>query len=339
MSKDRKEVTRPPVKWQERIEELLREDMPDAPYFAAWVSSRINWNIPVVNPWDYSKRYTIQSAPFNPFWTESMPRMCEEYIKLSNEHPDEPLAWYPHKYQINDVGKVALRSFNKLKHYGFLEPCPPEALLKVRPVIQEETGEVFSNTAGRYQPTEFMFAFLTNKLRVPRRIHTFKGRLIGMSEGKINVADAIVESLGYSDLTLGESEDNSCAACGSSTDLYKYEFEENDEKGEGFKCKVCVLKERDTTYNELISPIKKEISAMRRVVGEKLPLAADIAREWDDKFSDYYSPTRNGVVVESVVDLDIGTRGSIALPEDGLRRFLNKREKRRRKLNEEYEHA
>ena len=333
MEMDRREVTRPPLKWQERIEELLYEDMPDAPYFASWVSGKVNWNIPVVNPWDYSKRYTIQSAPFNPHWVLSMVRICEEYLKLSIDKLSTPLAWYPHKHQIKDVGKVALRSFNKMKHWGFLEPCPPEALLHVVPVTDEETGEVYANTSGRYQPTEYMFAFISNKLRVPRRIHTFKGKLIGMSESKIGMADALIEFLGYSDFVSGESEEYKCEVCESNEDLYKFTTDEH----EIYTCKTCVLKERDEKYNELIRFIRGEVLAMRRSVNGKQSMADDLAQEWEAKFSDFYQPSRDGVTVDASIDLDIGTRGSIALPEDSLRRFLNKREKRRRKLAAEKE--
>ena len=54
---------------------------------------------------------------------------------------------------------------------------------------------------------------------------------------------------------------------------------------------------------------------------------------------DYYQPSRDGVSVNAVIDPEIGTRGSIALPEDNLRRFLNKREKRRKELSDGEQHA
>jgi hypothetical protein len=332
MDRDKKEVTKPPVKWQERVEEILLDDMPDAPYFASWVAENINYQYPVVNPWDYSRRYSLQKVSFHSSWAGVLVSMAIEYEKLKEQYPDDPELWYPHKDTFEGVTDKDLRNFYKMRHLGLIRPCPTEIANKQPEVVDQETGKRKKGSSGRFQPTEHAFVFLANELSVPFEMTILRNRLVGLSGHFVNMARVLFEWQGFNFSALTEPPEHIqepiCIECGEQNIPF-YLSDMGD-----VLCHQCVKPVRNRFYRELVRPLKRKLKKLKLKRGDR-STAERLRSGWKNQHRHLYQTTRFGVTEEIVVDLDIGSKGAVALPEATLRRFLNRREKRRRKLAEQ----
>ena len=333
MDREKVEVIRPPIVWQERVEEILLEDMPDAPYFASWVAEHINWKIPVVNPWDYSKTYKINSVSFHSAWVKTMARMCEEYLKIKEANPGDPDVWYVHKAVFGDGLTEEIRSFYKMRHWGLFVKCPNHLADKQLPVAHPETGAMLTGCAGRFQPTDHMFAFLTNSVMLPFNCHILRNQLVGMSGHYINMSRALSDWRGFNRDELDQPpvgiDEPECAVCHEvKTPFIMTEY------GDVF-CTDCMDRAKSHVYTELVKPIKTKLKRMKKKQGDGRSTADRLAAGWKHQFEQFYQPSKNGIQDELTVDMDIGHKGAIALSEAALRRFLIRREKKRRKLAEQ----
>lgn len=334
MNREKREVTKPPVRWQERIEEILLEDMPDAPYFASWVAENINWQFPVVNPWDYSRRYSLQKVTFHSSWAGVLAAMAKSYQRLKDDNPDDPDLWYPHKDEFEGVTDKDLRSFYKMRHLGFIKACPPEIADKQPDVVHPETGRRKKGSSGRFQPLDHGFSFLANTLSVPLEMVILRNRLVGLSGHYVNMARVLFEWQGFEYESLTEPpahiQEPICQSC-QELKLPFYLSDQGD-----ILCYECAPALRNRFYNDLVKPVKEKIRKFRQKKEGQMSPGERLANGWhNDYVGKYYQNTRFGVTEEVMVDLDIGSKGAVALPEATLRRFLNRREKRRRKLADE----
>lgn len=332
MNREKKEVIKPPIKWQERVEDILSLDMPDAPYFASWVAGNINWTVPVVNPWDYSKRYSLGNASFHSGWVKVLARLCEEYLKLKKEHPDDKDVWYVHKAIFGDGITEELRNHYKLKHWGLIRLCPKELSDKQIPVQHPHRNEILRGSAGRAQPTDHTFAFLANAIMVPYNVHILRDHLVGMSGHYVNMSRVLSEWSGFDKGTLSEPpsdiKEPRCEVCNEVVIPFYLTHH-----GELF-CHKCAKKGKNRVYNKLVKNIRGKIKTIKKERGDGRSTADRLSAGWGNHYAPFYSMSKHGVSEEVVVVPSIGSKGAIVLTEKSLRGFLNKRERRRRELAE-----
>jgi hypothetical protein len=307
--------------------------MPDAPYFASWVAEHINWQFPVVNPWDYNRRYTLQKVTFLSSWAGVLAAMAIEHQKLRKEYPDNKELWFPHKAQFEGITDKDQRNFYKMRHLDLIRACPSEIADRQPDVVDPKTNIRKKGSSGRFQPTGHGFAFLANEISVPVEMVILRNQLVGLSGRYVNMARVLFEWQGFEFAAVHEAPDlvqePRCQACG----VVKIPFYMS-EYGD-IICHECAPPMRDRFYTDLLGPVKGKIRKMKKEVNGQTSAAQRLAAGWRNQFEDYYQNSSFGVTEEITVDLDVGPKGAVVLSEAALRSFLIRREKRRRRLVEE----
>jgi len=127
-------------------------------------------------------------------------QFCKLYKRKLNSGMSAALIWIVRRYErerdwINvprDAPRFVLRTkeYGTTRHWGLLMQKPHDP--------EDDDGQ--TKTSGLWKPTEKGIRFVHNRISIPKRVHLYNNQVLGWSEERITIEEALGSPFNYAEL-------------------------------------------------------------------------------------------------------------------------------------------